>query len=653
MPTYDGIGETITHEIEVVGDVFISNVEGGSLSTQVPFEIFSNVYGMATPPTDSRQVRLRVQPSTEASPDDSYVTDMGIQNTTDNYFFITAPQNTSTVGDQNTFVISKTSNVGIGTTGPQQPLHVVGNILATGTISALDFIGSGDGINDLNASNITSGTLNNNRLPGTISVSNIEATANLVVGGPVDITGTLSAAGITSSAAVNVTGTVSASGALEAAKDSNTTSFLGRAAVGYNGFGDWATFAHIDHNNTTGYAVAQSNSGGTVLNRPTGTNLTFRENDDVQVKLLSGGNLGIGTDSPSELLHVNSGNVLISQSVGQIQFSESATDPSGTGNVVLRYDGAGTGANNKFYIASEYSTWPQPGSGFTYVPSNGRVGIGTDSPSKKLTIKTNWATTDYDGIFIKDNNDNFYVELGAVSTDAGISKSAGYMRLHNTTTNVTDGILLNGTGSSYINGGNVGIGTTDPSYMLDVNGTVRGVDIVSTGSAKINGASASGELVTRGNAGTAFVIQRTGVAWTTTMGMTNISGHLQVVNNSNGVQLNKNATSWSAISDERFKKNITILENNLDVISNIRCVSFNYKHEDDSMQKRIGFIAQDWLKVLPEIVDSNGADEEDGSEEKYLLRSVDAIPVLCGAIKELLSKVETLEARIEALENSS
>jgi len=39
MPTYDGIGSSITHEIEVVGDVFISNVEGGSLSTQVPFEI--------------------------------------------------------------------------------------------------------------------------------------------------------------------------------------------------------------------------------------------------------------------------------------------------------------------------------------------------------------------------------------------------------------------------------------------------------------------------------------------------------------------------------------------------------------------------------------------------------------------------------------
>jgi len=71
------------------------------------------------------------------------------------------------------------------------------------------------------------------------------------------------------------------------------------------------------------------------------------------------------------------------------------------------------------------------------------------------------------------------------------------------------------------------------------------------------------------------------------------------------------------------------------------------------MQKRIGFIAQDWLKVLPEIVDSNDADEEDNTEEKYLLRSVDAIPVLCGAIKELKTQLDMALARIESLEKSS
>jgi hypothetical protein len=193
MPTYDGIGSSVTHEIEVVGDVFISNVEGGSLSTQVPFEIFSNVSGMVSPPTDSRQVRLRVQPTTEASPDDSYVTDMGIQNTTDNYFFITAPQNTSNVGDQNTFVISKTSNVGIGTTNPEKPLHVVGDSWITGTLTASNIIGASPvtiSSNLVMASGFTltagaieppAGAESNLKITGTITTSNIVGSSFLTV----------------------------------------------------------------------------------------------------------------------------------------------------------------------------------------------------------------------------------------------------------------------------------------------------------------------------------------------------------------------------------------------------------------------------------------------------------------------------------------
>jgi hypothetical protein len=121
MPTYDGIGETITHKLEIEGDMFLQDVEGGPDSTQVPLEIFSDFTSSNDESVNSRMLRLRVNNLNAIQDDNSniYVADMGIKGVNgEDYFFITAPQNTSNVGDQNTFVISKTSNVGIGTTDP-------------------------------------------------------------------------------------------------------------------------------------------------------------------------------------------------------------------------------------------------------------------------------------------------------------------------------------------------------------------------------------------------------------------------------------------------------------------------------------------------------------------------------------------------------
>jgi hypothetical protein len=128
MPTYDGIGETITHKLEIEGDLFLQDVEGGPNSTQVPLEIFSNFFQSPNEADNSRMLRLRVQNDSESNVSNSYVTDFGIRGEADkDYFFITAPQNTSNVGDQNTFVISKTSNVGIGTTDPGHYRLLVNN----------------------------------------------------------------------------------------------------------------------------------------------------------------------------------------------------------------------------------------------------------------------------------------------------------------------------------------------------------------------------------------------------------------------------------------------------------------------------------------------------------------------------------------------
>jgi hypothetical protein len=202
MPTYDGIGTSITHNVEVDGNLFLQDIEGGPDSTRVPLEIFSNLVSSSVESANSRMLRLRVNNYGETDVSNSYVTDMGIRGDPGkDYFFITAPQNTSNVGDQNTFVISTTSNVGIGTTNPEKPLHVVGDSWITGTLTASNIIGASPvtiSSNLVMASGFTltagaieppAGAESNLKITGTITTSNIVANSgeNLLISSNLEV----------------------------------------------------------------------------------------------------------------------------------------------------------------------------------------------------------------------------------------------------------------------------------------------------------------------------------------------------------------------------------------------------------------------------------------------------------------------------------
>jgi hypothetical protein len=96
-------------------------------------------------------------------------------------------------------------------------------------------------------------------------------------------------------------------------------------------------------------------------------------------------------------------------------------------------------------------------------------------------------------------------------------------------------------------------------------------------------------------------------------------------------------------SDVRLKTNVREIENATDLVRQLRGVRFEWndsgRNGDRAGSPDVGFIAQEVLNVIPEIVS--------GSDEDYY--SVDysrLVPILLEAIKEQQRRIEVLEARI-------
>jgi alpha-tubulin suppressor-like RCC1 family protein len=188
--SYTGIGATDpNHPLEVEGQVFISNVEAGSASQDVPFEVYSD-YTDNSGLTDSRQLRLRVTPS--ATTTTSVHVDMGVNNTDGDYFFISEPvTGATTVGTKSTFTINQAGNVGVGSN-----LNVTGNVVTSNIVGGSPLtISTGSNVQIL-TSNVGIGTvvdpLSNTRVHiqggSHASITNSNALPNFIFSRNVDAT---------------------------------------------------------------------------------------------------------------------------------------------------------------------------------------------------------------------------------------------------------------------------------------------------------------------------------------------------------------------------------------------------------------------------------------------------------------------------------
>ena len=118
----------------------------------------------------------------------------------------------------------------------------------------------------------------------------------------------------------------------------------------------------------------------------------------------------------------------------------------------------------------------------------------------------------------------------------------------------------------------------------------------------------------------------------------------------NGNVVNTNG-SYGTLSDVKLKENIVNATPKLADVMRLQVRNFNLKTEPG--HKQIGFVAQEFEQVFPAMVDESPDRDEEGNQlettTKHIKTSV-LVPILVKAIQEQQAIIESLTARITALE---
>ena len=421
-------------------------------------------------------------------------------------------------------VISAAGNVGIGTTSPATRLDVLGTSNADVTLQL-----KANASNDYNSKIFFSDNVSNR---GVILYSNWQNYFSF-------FTNSSERVRIDSSGNVGI-GTTSPAHKLSVVGNGSGIAHIGDAGTGG---GNYVGASFNGTLSTSNYNILSSPTDPDLnINRPAGNSIRFREANAEQMRILSGGNVGIGTTSPAHKLDVV-GNIsldeylyhrdnlaqylrFIDTSTTQLQSTKinfslgSTSSPQGGdfqfastsgSDFTVSYTRTGQAVwKQKFVNQTMY--WENNVGNIVYFANNsGNVGIGTTSPTNRLEINSGTSASVFRAI-----------SSNTTSLRAFYEATAGNVEQHFLYTGVQDWVLGldkadsnkfklasadDGFASAKLTvttAGNVGIGTTAPSSILHTR-TAGGEGLRIQGTAS----SAFIRYTDASNVSTAFIGQNT------------------------------------------------------------------------------------------------------------------------------------------------
>lgn len=366
-----------------------------------------------------------------------------------------------------------------------------------------------------------------------------------------------------------------------------------------------ATSYNVSDSNQT---ISKVNTSDLQLNAASaGSNILFRVAGDERMRITSSGNVGIGTTSPANYTNY------ITQTINGTNGAIVQLQSSGTPSLRLIGEGVDSYLDNVSTGALIFRT-TSSSSERMRITSSGNVLIGTTSDSGY-------------GLIVGKVREGGWQTAFVNSTSVGTSQV----------------FLSHGDGyGAYIDSGSAG--ASSARYILKaVSGGSERFVVNGTGKTQINANISDYTLTMYNSASSAYGMYLSYSGYSPNS--TNFefiycidSTNSKFIVWSNGSVVNRTG-SYGTISDVKFKENIVDATPKLGDIAKLKVRNFNLKGENT---KQIGFIAQEFEEVFPNMVDVSTERGADGETYKSIKTSV-LVPMLVKAIQELNDKVKTLE----------
>lgn len=404
--------------------------------------------------------------------------------------------------------------------------------------------------------------------------------------------------------------------------DTSRTFFRrGSDSGGTQVFGSWNTYGSLERENT--FTNHQNFSGNNYL--------TFGPNSTWSNNLRIGGN-GWQGNATTGTVCVTNGNLHLD-----------AANESGHGVYLNWYGGTsgtffGDGSSGqiaklendgRFFIGADNKTNPQ-------VVINGQA--------NQLILKKSNSTTP--SVIHRNDSSNYYI----LFSDAGTSPSGTWNTLRPLYMNLTSGKLYSDNGQELSGGTKVYTSMNLANIELDfTTANNKYIDFYTA-----NGNTVNFRMPTSSN------VFHTGIVMTRNSGVSLYHANsVKLYTTSTGVYVNG---SYQPTSDVNLKENIITVPNALDKIKAMRGVKFNWKKDG---RPDYGVIAQEAEAVVPELVADHevktltqaGSLKKRPDDSDYVTTTQKGfcydsmVGILIEAIKEQQATIDSLTARIDALEN--